>query len=349
MANYESIEKQQLDKAQQQQSQYEAERNQLSQDTINQIYQAIDAATNPVKQQYEQQIASVPEQYKNLYSANAVQQAVNRRMLEERMANMGLTDSGLNRTQQTAVALQRGNADNAVRLQEQSAKDALNAALSELLGNAAAQKQQQAAQINAQAASDILGNRTSLYNNAVNAAVQEYNTVLQDELAKQQLAQQQAQWEAEQELAQKQLAQQSKPSSETLLHTLANQAMTQGYDMAEAYEQAYNVLRQYGFITPTTGSSGAANSAVLAAAQAGANAGAQAGSRFTTDQNRAIEQARARTMSNDYNGALMLLLPAFRDSDSLGRAVEAAGIPERVLDEYINAVRSGTTFNYLFG
>ena len=30
-------------------------------------------------------------------------------------------------------------------------------------------------------------------------------------------------------------------------------------------------------------------------------------------------------------------------------AVEAAGIPDRVLTEYLNAVRGGTTANYLFG
>ena len=76
MANYESIEKQQMDKAKQQQSQYETERNQQSQAMIDQINQAIDAATRPVQQQYQQQIENVPEQYKKLYSANAVQQMV---------------------------------------------------------------------------------------------------------------------------------------------------------------------------------------------------------------------------------------------------------------------------------
>ena len=54
-------------------------------------------------------------------------------------------------------------------------------------------------------------------------------------------------------------------------------------------------------------------------------------------------------MTNDYNRALALLLPLFQDSESLGRAVEAAGIPDRVLTEYLNAVRGGTTANYLFG
>lgn len=362
MADYESMEKQQLDKAQQQQSRYEAERNRLSQDLINQINQAIDTATRPVRQQYEQQIANVPEQYKSLYSANAVQQEVNRRQLEERMANMGLTDSGLNRTQQTAVTLQRGNADNAVRLQEQAAKDELSAALNELLANAAAQKQQQAAQIGAQAASDILGNRTSLYNNAVNAAVQEYNAALQNELARQQLAQEQAQWEAEQALARQQLENERASLPERYRQEAVQILLNQGYSYPEAYNAVYG--SGAAGLTGSSGSAGTAGTAgaggtLGAAALAGANAavaaaGANNGtaaltSGFSVSQRAAVEQARARTMANDYNRALALLLPLFQDSESLGRAVEAAGIPDRVLTEYLNAVRGGTTANYLFG
>lgn len=356
MADYESMEKQQLDKAQQQQSRYEAERNRLSQDLINQINQAIDTATRPVRQQYEQQIANVPEQYKSLYSANAVQQEVNRRQLEERMANMGLTDSGLNRTQQTAVTLQRGNADNAVRLQEQAAKDELSAALNELLANAAAQKQQQAAQIGAQAASDILGNRTSLYNNAVNAAVQEYNAALQNELARQQLAQEQAQWEAEQALARQQLENERASLPERYRQEAVQILLNQGYSYPEAYNAVYGSGAAGSAGTAgTAGAGGTLGAAALAganaaAAAAGANNGTAAlTSGFSASQRAAVEQARARTMTNDYNRALALLLPLFQDSESLGRAVEAAGIPDRVLTEYLNAVRGGTTANYLFG
>lgn len=51
------------------------------------------------------------ESYEERYSQNAVQQMVNERYMQERMANLGLTDSGLNRTQMTAIQLQRGRAD----------------------------------------------------------------------------------------------------------------------------------------------------------------------------------------------------------------------------------------------
>lgn len=362
MANYESIEKEQLDKAKQQQSQYETERNQQSQAMIDQINQAIDAATRPVQQQYQQQIENVPEQYKKLYSANAVQQMVGRKLLEEQMANMGLTNSGLNRTQQTALTLQRGNADNSVRTQEQAARDELNAALSKLLADAAAQKQQQAAQITNQAASDILGNRTNLYNNAVNAAVEEYNAVLQNEIAKQQLAQQQAQLRAEQELKQKQLElEQARWQAEQALQQ--KQLELEQANLPERYKQeAVQILLGQGYTYPealnmvfgngAAGSSGA--NSPLSAAQLGAQIGTQAanqvsGRNFSQAENAAIQAARERTMANNYKQALSLLVPVFKDISSLVRAAETAGIPNQVLNDYAKAIINGTTQRYLFG
>ena len=165
--NYDDYEKKQLDKAKGQQSQYANERNQVSQNTYNQIANAIDTSTNAVKEGYQKKIDRLPQEYRSLYDANAVQEAVGRRQLEERMANMGITDSGLNRTQQTALTVQRGNADAIVRAQQQKAADELTQALNEVLANAAAQKQTQAANIFGQGSTDILNNRTSLYNNAL--------------------------------------------------------------------------------------------------------------------------------------------------------------------------------------
>ena len=71
---------------------------------------AIDKSTASAAKPYQTQIEQLPSQYQKLYDTNAVQELVNRRQVQETMANMGLTDSGLNRTQQTAIAIQRGNA-----------------------------------------------------------------------------------------------------------------------------------------------------------------------------------------------------------------------------------------------
>jgi hypothetical protein len=69
--------------------------------------QNVAEATADIEEQKKETAAS----YEERYSQNAVQQLVNERYLQERMANLGLTDSGLNRTQMTALQLQRGRAD----------------------------------------------------------------------------------------------------------------------------------------------------------------------------------------------------------------------------------------------
>lgn len=332
MANYESIEKQQMDKAKQQQSQYETERNQQSQAMIDQINQAIDAATRPVQQQYQQQIENVPEQYKKLYSANAVQQMVGRKLLEEQMANMGLTNSGLNRTQQTALTLQRGNADNSVRTQEQAARDELNAALSKLLADAAAQKQQQAAQITNQAASDILGNRTNLFNNAVNAAVEEYNAILQNEIAKQQLAQQQAQLRAEQELKQKQLEQeQARWQAEQELQQ--KQLELEQANLPERYKQeAVQILLGQGYTYPEAHNMVFGNGA--AGSSGGFNGSSNAGGAVSYSGLKAkngmsvaelVDRVKRQALSGDFDGAIRTLKSNISDQDIINQTLKEMG------------------------
>ena len=54
---------------------------------------------------YNRQIDETSKAYEDLYDENAVQRLINEQEIAENMANLGLTDSGLNRTQQTAVQL----------------------------------------------------------------------------------------------------------------------------------------------------------------------------------------------------------------------------------------------------
>ncbi len=69
----------------------------------------------------QQQISELGDKYRTLYDENAVRQYVGERRVAENMANLGLTDSGLNRTQQTALQVSRGNADYSTRLQYEAA------------------------------------------------------------------------------------------------------------------------------------------------------------------------------------------------------------------------------------
>lgn len=73
---------------------------------------------------YDEQIFEAGRAYEDQYRENAVQKEINKRQVAESMANMGLTDSGLNRTQQTAVQLSYGNNKAAIdRAKRQSIDD----------------------------------------------------------------------------------------------------------------------------------------------------------------------------------------------------------------------------------
>lgn len=265
--NYDDYEKKQLDKAKGQQSQYANERNQVSQNTYDQIAKAIDTSTNAVKEGYQKKIDRLPQEYGSLYDANAVQEAVGRRQLEERMANMGITDSGLNRTQQTALTVQRGNADAAVRAQQQKAADELTQALNEVLANAAAQKQTQAANIFGQGSTDILNNRTSLYNNALNIASGLYGTDLDEAYRQAQLAEQKRQSQLDEAYRQAQLAEQKRQNAEYEKLRMYNTMVEQGYDADAVYREVFGRSRPDSYVPSATVGNSAGNAAVQGPSQ----------------------------------------------------------------------------------
>ena len=73
---------------------------------------------------YNTSISEAKKSYADIEERNAIQKIVNERQLQERMSNMGLTDSGLNRTQQAAVQLSYANTKSKIERQKQSAEDA---------------------------------------------------------------------------------------------------------------------------------------------------------------------------------------------------------------------------------
>ena len=88
-------------------------------DSINKLY---DAKVNKQSKAYE-----------DSYRENAIQKLINERQVAENMANLGLTNSGLNRTQQTAVQLSYANNKAGIDRQKQSAIDDLNLARTQSL------------------------------------------------------------------------------------------------------------------------------------------------------------------------------------------------------------------------
>lgn len=96
-----------------------------------------DATHNLQKQtvtdNFNAQLRDTESTYSDEYRENAVQKLINERQVAENMANLGLTDSGLNRTQQTAVQLSYANNKAKIDRQKQSLVDSLKLQLNNSL------------------------------------------------------------------------------------------------------------------------------------------------------------------------------------------------------------------------
>ncbi len=77
-----------------------------------------------LQENYDYTRNQIERSYDDAYRENAVQKLINEREIEEDMANLGLSDSGLNRTQQTAVQLSYANNRAKLGRQKQSQEDA---------------------------------------------------------------------------------------------------------------------------------------------------------------------------------------------------------------------------------
>lgn len=110
------------------------------------------------------EIDKLPTQYQSGFDANAIQQKINERQVAERMANMGLTNSGLNRTQQTAINIQRSNADAALRQQINGATNSLKQQIADLYASGESQK----AENSAKARYDLEQKNQAVYENMMN-------------------------------------------------------------------------------------------------------------------------------------------------------------------------------------
>lgn len=106
------------------------------------LNQIVDNATNQAVGKVQTEIDKLPTAYQSAYDVNAIQQKINEREVAERMANLGLTNSGLNRTQQTAINIQRSNADAAITQQKNAVTASLKQQIADLYASGENQKAQ---------------------------------------------------------------------------------------------------------------------------------------------------------------------------------------------------------------
>ena len=120
--NYDSILKAQLEK--------DAVNKKADVDTFSSGH---DSQINNTQAVYDKKIADEKIAYDSEYQKNAVQKLINEKKIAETNANLGLTDSGLNRTQQTAVQLSYANQKGKIDLARQSALDNLTLAMTDAI------------------------------------------------------------------------------------------------------------------------------------------------------------------------------------------------------------------------
>ncbi len=170
MATYKEYYKQMLAAAAQRQEAYERERQSSAEAAAKQVADTYDALDAAAKQDYAQSAAETAAAYRKLYDANAVSEHIARRNAEETMRRMNLQNSGLSRTEQTAISLRRGRADSDATAQKQAAVDKLKAALDARLSENASQSAAKQADIRADAASDVAAYRLSVQEDAEDRA-----------------------------------------------------------------------------------------------------------------------------------------------------------------------------------
>lgn len=169
-----------------------------------QINATLDASADASAGVYRQEIEQAPLDSRALYDQNAMREAIDRKKIQESLANMGMTDSGLSSSMQTALTVQKSRADNSVRAAEQQRIRAAESAIDQIFANNELQKAQKGIEIDQDTATyartrrenaDALATQTAtaLHNADVEAATAQYKASLaaEQEWMKQQLSGQQ--------------------------------------------------------------------------------------------------------------------------------------------------------------
>lgn len=96
-----------------------------------QVNQSYDTQLQKLENDANKNVIAAGNSYDAAYADNEVQRAINERNIRASMSAAGLQDSGLNRTQTTAVNLQKANADAKVTMQKMNFINSIKSQLAE--------------------------------------------------------------------------------------------------------------------------------------------------------------------------------------------------------------------------
>jgi hypothetical protein len=149
---------------------------------VAEIDKNITAQKDAADVQAQQQLDNADKKYRRQYDANAIQEIVDQKALNERMANLGLSKSGLNATQQTAIALARGNRDASTTASRNQFITDTELALQDMYNQAEAERASKKLAAQQQYADDL--NNTKLgYENAYNEYLNKQAELENDRIA----------------------------------------------------------------------------------------------------------------------------------------------------------------------
>ena len=140
-------------------------------DAVNKTH---DSQASTVKTQYDKAVNDTKIGYESNYERNAVQKLINEKAIAERNANLGLTDSGLNRTQQTAVQLSYANQKGDIDLAKQKALDTLSTNLTSTLASIEQSRIGNIANIESSFDAQAQSNAVSRYNSTISSGSRGY-------------------------------------------------------------------------------------------------------------------------------------------------------------------------------
>lgn len=136
------------------------------------ISKSYDAQTKNANSNANVATAALEKDFRKSYDLNEIQNLISRRLLKEKMANLGLTQSGLNASSNTALAISRQNADDRVTASKAAAAAKIKAQLNNTLASINAAK----ASDSAKAAKDLADKLSNAYKDYS----KEYNSTLQN-------------------------------------------------------------------------------------------------------------------------------------------------------------------------
>lgn len=203
-------------------------RDETDEQYITQANEINNTAAQKVEDKYRQLIDKAPVASRALYDANALDEAISQKKIQESMANMGLTDSGLTSSMQTALALQKSRADAGVRRQEREYVQGLENAIADMWAQTEAANAQNALSVRKGTADWYNQSLADIYNSSITGGATTYAADVEAKTAADKI-------KADTEMA-------SAKATTALQNNIATATanfIKEGYDPATAQQMAY--------------------------------------------------------------------------------------------------------------